>query len=511
MADFSQYEKDESGYRGKCTQVFHAQESGDIEKALRSDTRFVAQGGCTGIAGACVPDDCAVLDMSMLKGCTGFTKEKDGYTIELLAGTTLEEFRTMLRLKRIDFTNSSDIRPESKEAIEIFKQDKAFVFAPDPTEETATIGGLFSTNACGPSTMLFGSFSSHVLESELMLASGSAIRIKRGDNVFDSDGCCIVPDGGIIKTAPGYDARDAELPLLPAPGKDLLDLFTGSEGMLGVVHKLRLKLTEAPKEDWRVLLFHRDEEAASVFADDIYLKSQNWDACRLSILEYMDKMSIKLIGEMRGDMSSLNALPELPQDTCCIMVGIRSQSGEGIDDALDDVLELSEAAGFSDEDIWAAETWENAEMFRLLRHGIPEAANSRMNMNKIFFPQAVKIAADVRFGGDDGIANAIENVQYLINNERVPAVVFAHLGRLHFHINFLPESKEEMERCLLVHDELNIMAKGSGGSGFAENGIGKIKKNIAKTLLPSGSLGQMRAVKEFFDPKNKLNPGNMLL
>ena len=108
-------------------------------------------------------------------------------------------------------------------------------YAPDPTERTASIGGTIATNASGSRSFRYGSTRRHILGLRVALMDGRVLDVQRGDKVDFDVPALPLPD--TTKNTAGY-------PL--APGMDWIDLFTGSEGTLGIVTEAELQLLPAP-------------------------------------------------------------------------------------------------------------------------------------------------------------------------------------------------------------------------------------------------------------------------
>ncbi len=115
-------------------------------------------------------------------------------------------------------------------------------YAPDPTERTASIGGTIATNASGSRSFRYGSTRRHILGLRVALMDGRVLDIRRGDQVDFEVPALPLPD--TTKNTAGY-------PL--APGMDWIDLFTGSEGTLGIVIEAELQLFPRRPMCWRAL------------------------------------------------------------------------------------------------------------------------------------------------------------------------------------------------------------------------------------------------------------------
>ena len=124
-------------------------------------------------------------------------------------------------------------------------------YAPDPTERTASIGGTIATNASGSRSFRYGSTRRHILRLRVALMDGRVLDVHRGDKIdFD------VPELPL----PNTTKNTAGYPL--APGMDWIDLFTGSEGTLGIVTEAELQLLPAPADVLAGIVFLISDGAA---------------------------------------------------------------------------------------------------------------------------------------------------------------------------------------------------------------------------------------------------------
>jgi FAD/FMN-containing dehydrogenase len=151
-------------------------------------------------------------------------------------------------------------------------------YAPDPTENTSSIGGNIATNASGSRSFRYGATREHVLALRVALLDGRVIEVRRGQPVdFEVPA---LPLPRTTKHSAGYRL---------APGMDAVDLFIGNEGTLGVVTQAELKLLPAPGEILGGVVFFASEEAALDAVD-------RWrETPGLRMLEYLDGKSLRMM------------------------------------------------------------------------------------------------------------------------------------------------------------------------------------------------------------------------
>ena len=155
------------------------------------------------------------------------------------------------------------------------------MYPPDPTERNCFIGGTVATNASGEKTFKYGATRNYVLELHIILANGELLKLKRGELFADNYLLKLKTENGSeyklqlpnykmppTKNASGYFSKI---------NMDAIDLFIGSEGTLGVITKIKLKLVELPEKILSCIIFFNQEKDALSFinkARDISYQTQ---------------------------------------------------------------------------------------------------------------------------------------------------------------------------------------------------------------------------------------------
>ena len=500
MIDHAEYLKDESRLSGAAEAVLFPQSAEELAALLKEGRPVTFQGARTGIMGAAVPTAGRAVNLTALSGATALGQDEKGFWIDVLPGTLLCDLRAALRRREFDTARWSDA---SKAALKSLPAGLDFL--PDPTEETASLGGMFMTNAGGPSSLSCGRTAEHVLAISGLFASGESFALARGQCLIDGAGRCALPGGQTLQlpACPGL-----LLPLCPAPGQDLVDLLSGSEGMLAAVTSLRLRLSARPKVRWSVVFFFDGPQGAAAFADGALAMRPAWEGCDLLSLEYLDERSLGLFCSLRRTQSRLQVLPDLPEGArAAVMAGLGGAEESSVEEALGALLECFVEAGGQEEDTWAADTPDEIEKFQLLRHAVPEGANAVVDQNRQKEPALHKLTADVSFPNAP-LCSLLPELLGLVEESGLDGALFGHLGGRHFHLNLLPRDRAELERAEALCEEVCRRSLARGGSPAAENGVGKTKRELLARLLPADVLAAMRAVKQAFDPQGVLNPGN---
>ncbi|HTA40842.1 MAG TPA: FAD-binding oxidoreductase [Bryobacteraceae bacterium] len=338
-------------------------------------------------------------------------------------------------------------------------------YAPDPTENCASIGGTIATNASGSRSFLYGATRKHVRAMRVLLADGSVLNLHRGEKPpFEVP---VLPAPATTKNTAGYYLR---------PDADYMDLFIGSEGTLGVVTEAELALLRSPDSLFTGVLFFESDESALESVD-------RWRPVPgLRMLEYVDAASLDLLRAR---------FPEVPAAArACVLVESENE------DWLDDFNGMEES--------WFAASAADRERFRRFRHALPEAVNDlvrRRGLTKMGSDFAVPIARNREMLGI--YRETLEREfpgQY---------VIFGHIGDAHLHVNVLPADDEEWRRGSELMSRFARKAAELGGTVSAEHGLGKRKKHLLEIQYSPADIEKMKDIKRKLDPLWLLGPGTL--
>ena len=342
-------------------------------------------------------------------------------------------------------------------------------YAPDPTERTASIGGTIATNASGSRSFRYGSTRRHVLRLRVALMTGRVLDVRRGDPIdFDVPA---LPLPVTTKNTAGY-------PL--APGMDWIDLFTGSEGTLGIVTEAELQLLPAPADLLAGVVFFEDD-AAALDAVDAWREIQG-----LRMIEYFDANSLAFLRPR---------FEETPEGAGAALL-IEQENGD-ID------FWAEHAPRFAQSDGWFAVSDRDRERFRRFRHALPELVNDTMRRRgflKLGSDYAVPLTRNremlARYHSD-------------LRQHALDYVIFGHIGDAHVHVNILPKSQAEFDAGQRLMLNFARHAVELGGTVSAEHGLGKRKAHLLELQYTSAQIESMRQVKRRLDPQWLLNRGNL--
>jgi FAD/FMN-containing dehydrogenase len=441
--------EDASGYQGFAEREFMPANTAEVAEiaaeANRSGTPITIAGGRTGVTGGCCPAGGWLISMQRMNA------------LEIQKGKAVAQAGVALK----------DLQAAAARVQQLYP--------PDPTEWTASVGGSIATNASGSRSFRYGATRRYVLAVEVVMADGSVRRFERGDAIdFDVPA---IPISRARKNTAGY---------LLSPGMDWVDLFTGSEGTLGIVTEAALALLPAVADLLTGVIFFPSDDGA-LDAVDAWRPVEG-----LRMLEYLDAGSLDLLR---------TRFAEIPENARAALLIEQELAGDHETDAWIARLEASAA---DLEASWIAAAATDRERFRAFRHALPELVNQTVRQNGF-----------MKMGSDFSVpieANREMLAYYRIVLDREFAkqyVIFGHIGDAHLHVNLLPGSKQEFERGKELMAEFARQAVTLGGSVSAEHGLGKRKRELLALQYTGEQLEAMRAVKRRLDPGNILGRGNL--
>lgn len=432
--------EDASGFSGHADRIHSPATEAEVIEVLKLGVPITVLGAGTGVAGGRVPQEGSAIALDK------FNK------LEIHPGYAVVGAAVLLR----------DLHRASAASGQLY--------APDPTETSASIGGTIACNASGSRSFLYGDTRRHVRALRVAMMDGSVRTFRRGEKVDFEVPAINLPR--TTKFSAGYRL---------APRMDWVDLFIGSEGTLGVVLEAEMQLLPAPLELFTGVIFFDGEERA---IDAV----EAWRGVSgLRMLEFFDPASLDLVRTRFSNTPKGAAL-------------LIEEEGDDID-AWSDRLE---AAGALIDDSWFAASAQDRERFRQFRHAVPELVNDTVRRNGF-----------LKLGSDYAVPVARNRDMMHFYRQRLDAfpgrsVIFGHIGDAHVHVNILPVVDEEVDVAKELMIDFARHAVSLGGAVGAEHGLGKRKAHLLKLQYSEWELDAMRAVKRRLDPHWLLGRGTLL-
>jgi D-lactate dehydrogenase (cytochrome) len=407
-------------------------------------------------------------------------------------------------------------------------------FPPAPTFDGACAGGIVATNAAGAATFKYGSTRDWVERLEVVLADGTVLDIQRGANRA-RDGQLEIETARerIAVPVPTYrmpDVHKRSAGYFAAPDMDVIDLFIGSEGTLGVVTQVTFRiLRPAPAFALALIPCASEAQALALVGALRDASLETWrtadpNGIDAAAIEHMDARSLAILREDGADAQHDVSVP--PGAALALLVQLElpaattpEQAYDDIASALDDparqtplarFCRLLDAEGLLD----AAELAlpgdrRRAEQLIAIREAVPYGVNQRVGAAKRDVdPRIEKTAADmvVPF---DRFAEMMDVYRRGFASRGLDFAVWGHISDGNVHPNVIPRSYEDVVRARDAILEFGREAARLGGCPLAEHGVGRnpVKQALLRQLYGDEGIAQMRAVKRALDPAWKLAPG----
>ena len=507
--DFEMYLRDESRTVGQAEGIAFPASEEEIKDVMKecyaTGQKVTVQGGRTGIAAAAVPYGGCILNVSKMTRVLGMRKDEDGYYLTVQPGVVLSELRKMIASKNFPMKDWSE---ESKAVWAEFKKDGAWFFSPDPTETSATIGGMVNCNASGARSFLYGPTRNHVTSVIMVLADGRTITAKRGCQRATGYEAVFTCDDGSVLTAPiptykmpptknasGYFA---------AKDMELIDLLIGSDGTLGVVSEIEIKLLPQPKVIWGASLLFEDEPSSLQFVDQVRGKVKG-----IASMEFFDSGALNVLREQKAKSRAFSALPEIKDfvDTV-IYVELHCDNKEQAMERLRGVADVFEAVGGKLDNSWVAMSSKDIERLMFFRHAVPESVNMLIDERKKTDKRIGKVGSDMSVPNEH-LFEVVDLYRKSLDEQKLQTATWGHVGNNHLHVNVLPNNMEEHARAKDMFKDWAKVICPWGGAVSAEHGVGKLKAPFLTIMYGEDHIEEMRALKRSFDPKWMLGVGNL--
>lgn len=407
-------------------------------------------------------------------------------------------------------------------------------YPPVPTFAGACAGGVVATNAAGPATFKYGVTRDWVIGLTLVLASGDILEIERGQVAADDVGVFEIAETtrtyrvsiptyrmpSVPKCSAGYYA---------APGMDLVDLFIGSEGTLGIVASVTFRTIPAVPASCIFFVTATSEAQGLDLVRDLRHASLETRAAHdptgidVTAIEHMDRRCLDLLVEDGADRRHDVVIPDdaavalviqldLPND----LPGeeVYAQVGRALDptSAMTPLIRMCRivaAHGLLDRMEMALPA-ERARCERLfaLREAVPTGVNQRIARVKAVDSRIEKVAADmiVPF---PAMAPMMAAYRDTFARHGLDGAVWGHISDGNVHPNVIPRSYEDVETGKAAIRDLGRLVTSLGGSPLAEHGVGRnvVKQALLRDLYGDEGIRQMQQVKAALDPQGRLAPG----
>lgn len=376
-----------------------------------------------------------------------------------LSGSLVLAIGRMNRILEIDVVNHvAVVQPGVITAdLQAAVEARGLFYPPDPSSlKQSAIGGNVAENAGGARCLKYGVTRDYVQALEVVLPDGAILRT----------------GGKMVKNVTGYDLRS---------------VFTGSEGTLGTVTEVTLRLLPKPKHARTAMAsFERLEDAAqtvtAIMAAGLLPTS----------IELLDNITMQCVEEFLHLGLPLEA-------EAILLIGVDGNHAAGLDEDLAQIELVARANGALEIRLARSDA-ESQQLWAGRRAIAPALARKTPN----------KLGEDISIPRSELVA-MIKRVREIAARYELVIPVFGHAGDGNLHPNILCDRRnsEQMLRVREAAREIFEAAVALGGTLSGEHGIGLLKKQFMELDLGPEAIRVMRAIKDAIDPLGIMNPGKI--
>jgi len=342
--------------------------------------------------------------------------------------------------------------------IQKLAEENGFFYAGDPaSSESSSIGGNVAENAGGVKVLKYGPTAFHVLGVEVVLPTGEIVNF----------------GGKMMKNVMGYD---------------MVRLFVGSEGTLGIVTKIILRLIPKPKYSAVLLTPFEDMQTAVACVPRVLCES----GILPTSIELMDRYSVEISSKFLNE-----TIPQQGVD-CHLIFEVDSLDRESLTRAYISLGEKLQQMGALE--VYIADNRHQKMKIWKFRKAIAEgiiAFKPKHCMEDVSVP--IKT-----------IPTLIKSTYEIAQKNGVEVLNFGHVGDGNVHVTFLkPDEMNDEDWDKAMHNSLRELYQVTvelEGTMTGEHGVGLKRKNFLNIFLSKSEIELMKKIKKAFDPKNVLNP-----
>ncbi len=381
----------------------------------------------------------------------------EGHLLAVQGGISIDlgRMNKVLSINPEDLTVTVQAGVTRKQLNEEVKSTGLF-FPIDPGAD-ATIGGMSATRASGTNAVRYGTMRENVLGLEVVTASGEVIRT-------------------------GTRARKS------SAGYDLTRLMVGSEGTLGVITEITVKLYPLPEAVSAATCSFPSIEAAVLTTIQIIQMG-----IPIARVELIDANAVRMV-----NAHSKLTLPEQPM----LLMEFHG-SPASVKEQAETVQEI--AAEFESQAFeWATTPEERTRLWTARHNAYFAGIQSRPGCRAISTDTCVPISR---------LADCLLDSVAEVDASGIPYFLVGHVGDGNFHFGYLidPNSAQERATAEDLNNKLVARALSLEGTCTGEHGIGLHKMDFLVTEAGAGAVAMMRTIKHALDPKNIMNPGKVFL
>ena len=378
-------------------------------------------------------------------------------------GGIVVSLERMNRILEIDYENMVMVLEPGVVTNEVnarIEKDGLFFAGYPMSIETCFIGGNIAENAGGGKAVKYGVTGRYVLGLELVTPTGEIVEL----------------GGKRVKDVTGYDLKG---------------LVIGSEGTLGIITKVIIRLLPLPKYRIDLLVPFRDVAAAIGMVPRIMREVRTVPTS----IEFMDELSVKTSCRYLGE--------HIPYEEAgaMLLIEVDGNSQQQLEQEAEQIGELCLDNGALE--VYVADNRTTQERVWSVRRGIPEAfivVSPHQSLEDVVVPIA-------------SIPKLMPELRKLSERYHIQIPCYGHAGDGNLHATLVKNPESSLETWYEIEDralkDLYGVVKGLGGTISGEHGIGSKRKPFLQDMLGSVELELMKRIKRAFDPNNIMNPGKI--
>ncbi len=361
---------------------------------------------------------------------------------------------------------------------------------PDPSSSNfCTLGGMVATNASGPHTIKYGSIIDYVIELEVVLSNGDIINLKptrfTENDITNYIYNLLKPRLELINNRfPKVRKNSCGYRLDRVIRDDIIDLsklFVGSEGTLGIITSIKLRILDIPKEKGLLLLGFKDTLEASEYIKVIL-------ELRPSSLELIDQSIIDLARISDDEF-------KIPHDINALLFI------EFDDDIKDKINKLSSSEKCL---AYSLDNDEIERIWNIRKNALAYSMRIRGERKPIAFIEDPVV-------DPNNLGQFVKSITTLFNKYNLGYIAYGHAGNGNLHLRpllALPREKDMMNK---ISKEMLDLILNLNGSISAEHGDGLARSEFIRDIYGDEIYELFVKIKRFFDPKNIMNPGKKVI
>jgi D-lactate dehydrogenase (cytochrome) len=490
---------------GRARAVARPRSEADVSAILRAAPRVLPIGAQSSLTGGATPLDDLVLTTARLDAVLGLERDR----VRVQSGVPLAAMQDVLHAA-------------------------GRWYPPTPTFTGAFAGGVVATNAAGAATFKYGSTRQWVEGITVVLASGEVLALERGQASAHPDGYFEIETTADVVRVPVPSYRMPATPKHSAgyfarSEMDLVDLFVGSEGTLGIVTEVTFRTEAEPPGVCVALIPLPSEQAALRLADDLRRASlETWrtgdrSGLDAAAVEHMDRRCLDLLRADGQDHRCGISWLDSTEGLLLVQIELRTAtsaqqaydeiaaaSGAQQDTSLARLVRLLERAGVADvSELALPGDRRRVEQFLALREAVPAGVNQRVGTAKRTIDNRIEKTAADMIVPFDRLGEMLAIYREGFERRGLEYAIWGHFSDGNLHPNVIPRSAADVEAGKDAILEFGRAVARLGGCPLAEHGVGRnpVKQALLRQLYGDRGIEEMRRVKRALDPESKLARG----